>query len=411
MGGGFIGVEMAENLRVRGLSVTLVEAAPHVLAPFDADMAKIVEKEMNENGVGLVLGDGVKEFKEDAEGVLVRLASGREVAADFIVLAIGVSPDTGFLQASGIALGERGHILVNERMETSVPEVYAVGDAVLTLDRQTKKAGALPLAGPANRQGRIAADNMAGRRRIYDGFVGTAILKVFGLAAASVGKNERTLMREGLSYGEDYRVVKLHPLAHVGYYPGAQTMTMKLLYRTKGAVGKILGAQIVGAGGVKARIDVLAAAIAMGADTDFLTSLELSYAPPFGAAKDPVNMAGYMAENDLAGLVRFLSADRLKEAREEGVRVLDVRTESELSHAPAASDAQIPLDELRERFSELDRSQRWAVLCKVGQRAYTAARFLQQAGYDAEVIAGGYTSLKMEEFEVSPEAAAPAKAL
>ena len=411
VGGGFIGVEMAENLRARGLSVTLVEAAPHVLAPFDADMAKIVEKEMNENGIGLVLGDGVKEFKEEAEGVLVRLVSGCEVAADFVVLAIGVSPDTGFLQASGIAPGERGHILVNERMETSVPEVYAVGDAVLTLDRQTKKAGALPLAGPANRQGRIAADNMAGRRRVYDGFVGTAILKVFGLAAASVGKNERTLEREGLSYGEDYRVVKLHPLAHVGYYPGAQTMTMKLLYRTKGSVGKILGAQIVGAGGVKARIDVLAAAIAMGADTDFLTSLELSYAPPFGAAKDPVNMAGYMAENDLAGLVRFLPADRLKEAQEEGVRVLDVRTESELSHAPAASDAQIPLDELRERFSELDRSQRWAVLCKVGQRAYTAARFLQQGGYDAEVIAGGYTSLKMEEFEASPVAAAPAKAL
>ena len=411
VGGGFIGVEMAENLRARGLSVTLVEAAPHVLAPFDADMAKIVEKEMNENGVGLVLGDGVKEFKEDAEGVLVRLASGREVAADFVVLAIGVSPDTGFLQASGIALGERGHILVNERMETSVPEVYAVGDAVLTPDRQTKKAGALPLAGPANRQGRIAADNMAGRRRVYDGCVGTAILKVFGLEAAFVGKNERTLEREGLSYGEDYRVVTLHPLAHVGYYPGAQTMTLKLLYRTKESVGKILGVQIVGASGVKARIDVLAAAIAMGADTDFLTSLELSYAPPFGAAKDPVNMAGYMAENDLAGLVRFLPADRLKEAREAGVRVLDVRTASEFSHAPAASDAQIPLDELRERFSELDRSQRWTVLCKVGQRAYTAARFLQQAGYDAEVIAGGYTSLKMEEFEASPVAAAPAKAL
>ena len=407
VGGGFIGVEMAENLRARGLAVTLVEAAPHVLAPFDADMAKIVEKEMNENGVGLVLGDGVKEFKEDAEGVLVRLASGRELAADFVVLAIGVSPDTGFLQASGIALGERGHILVNEHMETSVPEVYAVGDAVLTLDRQTKKAGALPLAGPANRQGRIAADNMAGRRRVYDGFVGTSILKVFGLTAASVGKNERTLMREGLSYGEDYRVVKLHPLAHVGYYPGAQTMTLKLIYRVRGSVGKILGAQIIGAGGVKARIDVLAAAIAMGADTDFLTSLELSYAPPFGAAKDPVNMAGYMAENDLAGLVRFLPADRLKEAREAGVRVLDVRTAIELQSAPAASDAQIPLDELRERFFELDRTVRWAVLCKVGQRAYTAARFLQQAGYDAEVIAGGYTSLKMEEFEASPEAAAP----
>ena len=407
VGGGFIGVEMAENLRVRGLSVTLVEAAPHVLAPFDADMAKIVEKEMNENGVGLVLGDGVKEFKEDAEGVLVRLASGREVAADFVVLAIGVSPDTGFLKASGIALGERGHILVNERMETSVPEVYAVGDAVLTLDRQTKQAGVLPLAGPANRQGRLAADNMAGRRRVYDGFVGTSILKVFGLTAASVGKNERTLMREGLSYGEDYRVVKLHPLAHVGYYPGAQTMTLKLIYRVRGSVGKVLGAQIVGAGGVKARIDVLSTAIAMGADVDFLTSLELSYAPPFGAAKDPVNMAGYMAENELAGLVRFLPADRLKEAREAGVRVLDVRTAIELQSAPAASDAQIPLDELRERFSELDRTVRWAVLCKVGQRAYNAARILMQEGYDAKVIEGGYTSLKMEEFEASPEAAAP----
>ena len=407
VGGGFIGVEMAENLRARGLAVTLVEAAPHVLAPFDTDMAKIVEKEMNDNGVGLILGDGVKEFKEEAQDILVRLASGREVAADFVVLAIGVSPDTGFLQASGIALGERGHILVNERMETSVPDVYAVGDAVMTIERSAKKAGALPLAGPANRQGRIAADNMAGGRRVYDGFVGTSILKVFGLTAAAVGKNERTLEREGLRYGEDYRVVKLHPLAHVGYYPGAQTMTLKLLYRVRGSVGKVLGAQIVGAGGVKARIDVLSTAIAMGADVDFLTSLELSYAPPFGAAKDPVNMAGYMAENELAGLVRFLPAERLKAAREAGVRVLDVRTAIELQSAPAASDAQIPLDELRERFFELDRTVRWAVLCKVGQRAYNAVRILMQAGYEAEVIAGGYTSLSMESFTASPEAAAP----
>ena len=407
VGGGFIGVEMAENLRARGLSVTLVEAAPHVLAPFDADMAKIAEKEMNENGVGLYLGDGVQEFKEDTQGVRVRLVSGREIAADFVVLAIGVSPDTDFLKDSSVALGARGHILVNEHMETSVPDVYAVGDAVMTFDRQTNTAGALPLAGPANRQGRLAADNMTGRRRIYDGFIGTAILKVFGLTAAAVGKNERMLEREGLRCGEDYRVVKLHPLAHVGYYPGAQTMTLKLLYRTKGAVGKILGAQIVGTGGVKSRIDVLATAIAMGADTDFLTSLELSYAPPFGAAKDPVNMAGYMAENDLAGLVRFLPAEQLDAARQAGVRVLDVRTPGELSHAPFASDAQIPLDELRTRVRELDRTVRWAVLCKVGQRAYNAARILAQDGYDAEVIAGGYTSLKMAEFEASPDTAPP----
>ena len=407
VGGGFIGVEMAENLRLRGLSVTLVEAAPHVLAPFDTDMAKIAEKGLNENGVGLLLGDGVQEFKEDAEGIRVRLASGCELAADFVVLAIGVSPDTGFLKESGIALGERGHILVDEHMATNVPDVYAVGDAVLTLDRQTKQAGALPLAGPANRQGRLAADNMAGRRRVYDGFLGTSILKVFGVTAAAVGKNERTLKREGLSYGEDYRVVLLHPLAHVGYYPGAQPMTLKLIYRVREPVGKLLGAQIIGADGVKARIDVLAAALAMGADTDFLTSLELAYAPPFGAAKDPVNMAGYMAENDLAGLVRFLPVEQLEEARAAGVRVLDVRTAGELQREPAASDAQIPLDELRGRFSELDRTVRWAVLCKVGQRAYNAARLLAQEGYETCVIGGGYTSLQLAAFEASPEAAAP----
>ncbi len=407
VGGGFIGVEMAENLRRRGLSVTLIEAAPHLLAPFDTDMAKIAEKELNDNGVGLLLGDGVQEFKEEAEGISVRLASGREVKADFIVLAIGVRPDTEFLQESAIALGERGHILVDEHMQTNIPFVYAVGDAVLTLDRQTKKPAALPLAGPANRQGRIAADNMAGIRRVYDGFVGTAILKVFDLTAASVGKNERTLEREGLNYGKDYRVALLHPLAHVGYYPGAQMMTLKLIYSASKPVGKILGAQIIGTDGVKARIDTLSAAIAMGADIDFLTSLELSYAPPFGAAKDPINMAGYMAENDLAGLVQFLPVDKLAAAVDEGLYVLDVRTPIELASAPVPSDVQIPLDELRGRLDELDRTVRWAVLCNVGQRAYNAARFLAQEGYDVKVVAGGCVSLAMAAFTASPAAGAP----
>ena len=407
VGGGFIGVEMAENLRERGLSVTLVEAAPHILAPFDADMAKLAEKELNENGVGLVLGDGVREFKETEDGVRVLLGSGRELAADFVVLAIGVSADTEFLQDSSIALAQRGHILVNEYLETNIPGIYAVGDAAATHERQTGSPGSLPLAGPANRQGRLAADNMAGRHHAYDGFIGTAILKVFGLTAAAVGKNERTLEREGLRYGEDYRVVKLHPFSHVTYYPGAAAMTVKLIYAAKNPAGKILGGQIVGGDGVKARIDALAAAISLEADVVFLSGLELSYAPPYGAAKDPVNMAGYMALNELDGLVRFLPAERLAAAKKNGVRILDVRTPGELQSAPMESDVQIPLDELRERCEELDKNTVWAVLCKVGQRAYNAARILAQRGYQVQVISGGYTSLVMEAFEASPEAAPP----
>lgn len=406
-GGGFIGVEMAENLRARGLSVTLVEAAPHILAPLDTDMAKLAEKELNENGVGLVLGDGVREFREAADAVHVLLDDGRELAADFVVLALGVRADTGFLEDSSIALAQRGHILVNEYLETNVPGIYAVGDAAATHERQTGRPGSLPLAGPANRQGRLAADNMTGRHHVYDGFIGTSILKIFGFTAAAVGKNERTLEREGLRYGEDYRVVKLHPLAHVGYYPGAAAMTVKLIYATKNPAGKILGAQIVGGDGVKARIDALAAAISLEADAEFLSGLELSYAPPYGAAKDPVNMAGYMALNELERLVRFLPAERLAAAKENGVRILDVRTPGELQSAPMESDAQIPLDELRERYGELDKNTEWAVLCKVGQRAYNAARILAQKGYRVQVISGGYTSLVMEAFEASPEAAPP----
>lgn len=407
VGGGFIGVETAENLRERGISVTLVEAAPHILAPFDSDMAKIAEKELNDGGVGLVLGDGVKEFREESEAVHVALASGRTLTADFVVLAIGVAPDTAFLAESGIALGPRGHILVDAHFQTNVPAVYAIGDAAMTRDLQTKAPGALPLAGPANRQGRLAADNIAGEPHAYDGFVGTSILKVFSLTAASVGKNERALQGAGLVRGKDYDAVVLHPLDHVGYYPGATTLTMKLLYRSD---GRVLGAQIVGAKGVKARIDTLATAIALGAATEQLAALELAYAPPFGAAKDPVNMAGYMAENARAGRVRFLPADALAAAREEGVCVLDVRAPIERDAVPFPADAQIPLETLSARAGELDRSREWAILCKVGQSAYFAACLLAPLGFRVRVIAGGYTSIRQAAFTPSPTPQPPAEA-
>ncbi|BEU86742.1 CoA-disulfide reductase [Selenomonas sp. TAMA-11512] len=404
VGGGFIGVETAENLRERGISVTLAEAAPHILAPFDSDMAKIAEKEMNDGGVGLVLGDGVKEFREEGEEIHVALASGRILTADFVVLAIGVAPDTAFLSESNIALGPRGHILVDAHFRTNVPSVYAIGDAAMTRDLQTGNPGSLPLAGPANRQGRLAADNIAGRPHAYGGFVGTSILKVFSLTAASVGRNERALQGAGLVRGRDYEAVVLHPLDHVGYYPGSTTLTMKLLYGTD---GHVLGAQIVGAKGVKARIDTIAAAIACNATTGQLAALELAYAPPFGAAKDPVNMAGYMAENAREGRVRFLPADDLAAAREKGLQVLDVRAPIERRAAPFPADAQIPLEELSARAGELDSSREWAILCKVGQSAYFAACMLAPRGFRVQVIAGGYTSIRQAAFSPSFEAAPP----
>ena len=324
IGGGFVGIEAAENLKERGLDVTLVEAVPHILAPFDDDMAVLAEEELRKHGIKLLLGSGVKEFAAlDGGRVEVRLADGTAVPADFVVLAIGVRPDTGFLAGSGIELGERGHILVNEHMQTNYPYVYAVGDAAMTYDSQTGKAGTLALAGPANRQGRLAADNIAGEKRKYPGFVGSSIIKVFDLTAASTGKNERALRSEGLEYGRDYRFTVTYPASHAAYYPGAERFALKMIFRMSD--GKVLGAQAIGKSGADKCIDIMAAVIRMGGTVENLMDLELAYAPPFGAAKAPSNMTGYLAEDIMRGLTDPVRPCEVEKEIEQGAQVIDLR--------------------------------------------------------------------------------------
>lgn len=392
IGGGFVGVEMAENLKERGLEVTLVEAAPHIMAPFDTDMVLLVEKELSDNGVGLILNDGVKAFKDTESGVEITLNSGKKLNTDLVILAIGVIPDTGFLKDSGIKLGARGHILVNEKMETNAANVLAVGDAIEVVDFVNKQNAAVPLAGPANKQGRIAADTIAGLSTSYKGTQGTSILKVFGLTAASTGNNERTLNRLNIPY----KVITIHPSSHASYYPGALTMTLKLIFN---AEGKILGAQGVGYDGVDKRIDVIATALRFGGAVTDLTELELCYAPPFSSAKDPVNMAGYVAENVLTGKVDVISAEQLKTYDQENTLLLDVRTEDEYSNGHLEGAVNIPLDSLRARMGELDKNKEILEYCQIGLRGYVASRLLSQNGFKVKNINGGYKSALILDFK------------
>ncbi|NLK27378.1 MAG: CoA-disulfide reductase [Clostridiales bacterium] len=389
IGGGFIGVEMAENLKERGLDVTLVEAAPHILAPFDSDMVVIAEEELTDNGVDLILGDGVKAFEEVGNQVYVTLNSGRKLSTDLVVLAIGVTPDTGFLKGSGIALGERGHILVNERMETNIPGIYAVGDAILVLDYVTKEQTAIPLAGPANKQGRIAADNVAGLHSEFNGSQGSSILKILGLTAASTGANERTLKARGISYQK----VIIHPVSHASYYPGAMPMTLKLLFDEE---GKVLGAQGIGYEGVDKRIDVIATVIRMNGTVYDLAELELAYAPPFSSAKDPVNMAGFVAQNVLEGRTHVTTWDEVEQMEPESYTLLDVRCEIEYMNGHIQGAINIPLDDLRERLGELDKNKIIVVYCQVGLRGYLADRILSQYGFQALNVTGGYLSAQYQ---------------
>lgn len=400
IGGGFIGIEMAENLRQRSLDVTVIEAAPHILAPFDTDMVKIIEKELVEKGVRIILEDGVQAFSDNDGTIEISLSSGKKVSADFVVLAIGVRPDTQFLQNSGIHLGARGHILVDEHLQTNAADVYAVGDAVEVVDFINGEKTAVPLAGPANKQGRIAADNIAGIPSQYKGVQGTSILKVFDLVAASTGSNERSLKKQQ----QVYKAIRIHPESHAGYYPGSSQMTLKLLFDPK---GRILGAQAIGYDGVDKRIDVIASVLRLGGTVYDLTELELAYAPPFSSAKDPVNMAGYAAENVLRGLTDVIAYADLPEAIEKGARLIDVGTELEYKthHLPGAVN--FPLDELRTRLTELDKTVPMVVYCKVGLRGYIAERILKQNGFSVKNLMGGYTSAKQQDFTVNEATAAP----
>ncbi|WP_419886103.1 FAD-dependent oxidoreductase [Paenibacillus sp. B-A-8] len=391
IGGGFIGVEMAENLREAGLEVSLIEAGPQILAPFDPEMSSILAKELDEHGVNLIFSDMVQGFADVGEQIEVQLASGTVLQSDMVLLAIGVSPDTSFLKDSGLEFGPRGHILVNERMETNLDQVYAVGDAIEVMDFVNGTKTAIPLAGPANKQGRIAADNVSGLNTTYKGSQGTSIIKVFGITGASTGNNEKTLQRLGLPY----HVIYVHPSSHATYYPGATPISMKLIFDPKGTV---LGAQAVGYSGVDKRIDDIATVIRFRGTVTDLSELELSYAPPYSSAKDPVNMAGFAAENILQGMTTVFVPKDLEGRDKNNTILVDVRSEIEHANGHIEGSINIPVDDLRGRLSELDPSKEIWVYCQVGLRGYTASRILQQKGFRVKNLTGGYKTYQLSKF-------------
>jgi NADPH-dependent 2,4-dienoyl-CoA reductase/sulfur reductase-like enzyme/peroxiredoxin family protein/rhodanese-related sulfurtransferase/TusA-related sulfurtransferase len=392
VGAGFIGLEMAENLHARGIRVVVVEMAQQALNVIDFEMAALVHRELARKNIELCLGDGLEAFGEDNDGSPVaRLASGRSIRADLVLLSIGVSPNTGFLAGSGITLGPRGHIVVDDYLQTGREHIYAAGDAIEVRNLFTGKQTAVPLAGPANKQGRIAAGNMhGGTRRTYDGTMGTAIAKVFDLDVGMTGASEKFCRAENISHG----TVIIHPNDHAGYYPGATMMALKLVFSTESR--KVLGVQAVGSGGVDKRIDVIATAIRAGMTVDDLTEIEHAYAPPYSSAKDPVNMAGFAAQNILDGLVGSTTWDTLAKAGGTGDYLLDVRTPAEFATGTIEGAVNIPLDSLRERLDEIPRDRRVIVFCRVGQRGYIAARILTANGFTGCTnLSGGFETYRV----------------
>jgi len=393
VGGGYIGLEMAEQLHRRGLAVTVVEALPQVLAPFDPEMAAWLHQELRAQGVTLCLGDAVAAFEPPAPGQSARasvvvLKSGRRLEADVVILALGVRPETELARRAGLEIGALGGIRVNDRMQTSDPHIWAVGDAVEVRDRVTGAWALIPLAGPANRQGRIAADNIFGRDARYEGTWGTAVLRVFSLTAACTGASEKTLRQAGIPH----LALHLHPGSHAGYYPGATPIALKILFAPD--TGKLLGAQAVGRDGVDKRIDVLATALQAGLTVHDLADLELAYAPPFGSAKDPVNLAGMAAQNVLAGDVRLAQWHEVAGIDPATTVLLDVRTPAERQKGFIPGSIHIPLDELRARLAELPRDREIIVSCQSGQRSYFACRLLTQHGFRARNLTGSYRTWK-----------------
>ncbi|KOA21390.1 coenzyme A disulfide reductase [Clostridium homopropionicum DSM 5847] len=383
IGGGFIGIEMAENLNALGIKVTLVEAAPHILAPFDTDMVTIAEKELQDNNIQLVLNNGVKSFKENCNMLNVELGDGQNISADIVILAIGVSPDVNFIKDTKLKFGPKGHIVVNEHMETNIKDVYAVGDAVEVIDFVNGQVTAIPLAGPANKQGRIAADNVAGLKTTFKGSQGSSIIKVCEMTCAATGNNERTLQRLNIPY----EVIYVFPQSHASYYPGATPITLKLIFNKE---GKIFGAQAIGYEGVDKRIDDIATVIRLGGTVTDLTELELCYAPPYSSAKDPVNMAGFVAENIIAGRSEVVLPRDLDSRDRDKIILLDIRTDLEQEMGTIAGSLHIPLQQLRNRLDEVDKSKEIWVYCMIGQRGYYAERLLKQKGYNVKNVTGGF---------------------
>jgi len=383
VGGGFIGLEMVENLVHRGFDVTLIEMLDQVLPPVDVEHARVVEANLRKHGVRLALNDGVAGFKQTASGALdVETRSGAVYPADLVIVSLGVRPDTTLAKLAGLEIGERGGIRADEQMRTSDPNIFAVGDAVEVKDVVTGQWGLVALAGPANRQGRIAADVIAGRQSRYRGTQGTAIVGLFGEVIAWTGVSEKMLTRLG---DTDYRKIYLYPNSHAGYYPGAKPIAMKVLFRPSD--GRLLGAQALGQDGVENRINVLAAMLQMGATIYDLEETELCYAPQFGSAKDPVNLAGMVAANVVRGDMPLSYWDEARDGF-----ILDVREPTELAVEQVPGVVNIPLGQLRSRLDELPRDRAIHVVCRSGQRAHTATRVLVQHGFDARDVSGGMLS-------------------
>ena len=384
-GGGFISLELAENLRELGMDVTIVQRPKQLMNPFDSDMASFIHSEMRRHGIKLALGHTVEGFVEKEDGVEVLLKEEPSLCADMVVLAIGVTPDTYLAGEAGLELGIKGSILVNDRMETSIPDIYAVGDAVQVKHYVTGQEALISLAGPANRQGRIAADNICGGDSRYPGSQGSSVIKVFDMTAASTGLNETNAKKAGL----DVDKVILSPMSHAGYYPGGRLMTMKVVFEKE--TYRLLGAQIVGYEGVDKRIDVLATAIHTGMKATELKDLDLAYAPPYSSAKDPVNMAGFMIDNLADGILKQFHLEDLASLPHDGsVTLLDARTAGEYRRGHIDGFVNIPVDELRERLGEIEAGKPVYVICQSGLRSYIACRILAGNGFDCYNFSGGF---------------------
>lgn len=396
IGGGFIGLEMAENLRERGLDITILQRSSHLLPTLDCDTASFMHAKFRSEGIKVLLNTTANDMSVGEEEISLTLLDGSEISADMVIFAIGVKPENDLAEKMGLALGEKGAIKVNARMETSAPDVYAVGDAIEVKNFVTERDAIISLAGPANKQGRIVADNICGLKSEYKGSQGSSVIKIFDMTVATTGINERQAKENGYRYEK----VILTQNSHAGYYPNATAMTVKMIFERD--TYKILGAQIVGYDGVDKRIDVIATAIRAGLKAYELKDLDLAYAPPYSSAKDPVNMLGFVVENLKEGVVKqFYYEDIPSLYGRDDVILLDTRTKGEYARGYADGfECHIPVDELRERMEELDRNKTVYVMCQSGLRSYIASRILMQNGYDVYNFAGGfrlYNSIKREE--------------
>ena len=385
VGGGYIGIEVAENLKEKGLNVTIVQRPNQLMNTLDYDMASFVHSKLRAKGISLRLNSNVTSFRQDGERIVTLLEDNSEIAADMVLLAIGVAPENSLAKQAGLKLGVKGSIVVNDRMETSVQDIYAVGDAIQVKHFVTEEDTVIALAGPANKQGRIAADNICGGDSHYQGSMGSSIIKIFDMTVAGTGLTEKVAK----SMGIDCESVVLSPASHAGYYPGAKVMTMKVVFEKD--TWKLLGAQIVGTEGVDKRLDVLATAMHAGMKANMLKDLDLAYAPPFSSAKDPVNMAGFMIENIRNGFVKQYHWDEIADLPRDGsVTLLDARTVWEYQQGHIDGYINIPVDDLRERMNEIDDSKPVYVICQSGLRSYIACRILTQNGFDCYNFSGGY---------------------